>query len=48
MGETEVRSETVNVRTRDNTVHGTVSVEEALKRLDRNRKLYLRNEEFSL
>ena len=40
-------SATVTVRTRDNTVHGVLPVAEALARLDRNRKKYLRTDEFA-
>jgi threonyl-tRNA synthetase len=47
VGETEQTGGTVNVRTRDNVVHGVVSVAEAIARLDRNRKQHLRTEEFS-
>jgi len=48
VGEAERSSGTVNVRTRDNHVHGVVPLDEALKRLDRTRRLRLSGEEFSL
>uniref|UniRef100_A0A1Q3FAE4 threonine--tRNA ligase n=1 Tax=Culex tarsalis TaxID=7177 RepID=A0A1Q3FAE4_CULTA len=45
VGEKERSSETVNVRTRDNKVHGEVSVEELLVKLRRQADEFIKNED---
>lgn len=45
MGEKEKTSETVNVRTRDNKVHGEVSVDELISKLNKIRDDFLIGED---
>lgn len=45
VGDKEKQSGTVNVRTRDNKVHGEFSIEELIKKLDKIRDEFVRDEE---